>query len=263
MKKSEIKMLEDKIITTTNDLTESTEQFDILTKDVQEVTEIMGSVHLSSVEQLKAINEIVNSITNISQSSEHIKTQYIDVADKLTNIKENLESLNNISVNASKTMNKLMDILDKNGVTLTMNKESILQTYNETLIDGGIDVKSVHNEILIMNQIRDADNVLEKVDWTIPHARYQLLTLNKALMNHPAVTITLLYNKLSLVLFTPLTFKKNGVSFVDLFFMKSPQKFINSESTLVSDKQFKSDKEQNLRQIYIKTAPPEVDNSIL
>jgi hypothetical protein len=163
----------------------------------------------------------------------------------------------------SKTMNKLMDILDKNGVTLTMNKESILQTYNETLIDGGINVKSVHNEILIMNQIRDADNVLEKVDWTIPHARYQLLTLNKALMNHPAVTITLLYNKLSLVLFTPLTFKKNGVSFVDLFFMKSPQKFINSESTLVSDKQFKSDKEQNLRQIYIKTAPPEVDNSIL
>ena len=102
--------IEDKIITTTNDLTESTEQFDILTKDVQEVTEIMGSVHLSSVEQLKAINEIVNSITNISQSSEHIKTQYIDVADKLTNIKENLESLNNISVNASKTMNKLKSI---------------------------------------------------------------------------------------------------------------------------------------------------------
>lgn len=102
--------IEDKIITTTNDLTESTEQFDILTKDVQEVTEIMGTVHLSSVEQLKAINEIVNSITNISQSSEHIKTQYIDVADKLTAIKDNLESLNNISINASKTMNKLKNI---------------------------------------------------------------------------------------------------------------------------------------------------------
>ena len=163
----------------------------------------------------------------------------------------------------SKTMNRLMDILDKNSVTLEMDKDSILQTYNETLIDGGIDVKSVHNEILIMNQIRDADNILEKVDWTVPHANYQLLTLNKALMNHPAVTITLLYNKLSKVLYTPLTYKKNGVSFVDLFFMKSPQKFINSESTLVSDKHFKSDKEENLREFYVKTAPPEVDNSIL
>ena len=102
--------IEDKIIITTNDLTESTEQFDILTRDVQEVTEIMSSVHLSSIEQLKAINEIVSSITTISESSEHIKTQYIDVADKLTTIKENLEALNNISLGASKTMNKLKSI---------------------------------------------------------------------------------------------------------------------------------------------------------
>ena len=102
--------IEEKIIITTNDLTESTEQFDILTKDVQEVTEIMDTVHVSSVEQLKAINEIVDSITKISQSSDHIKTQYIDMADKLGNIKNSLEFLNNISISTSKTMNKLKTI---------------------------------------------------------------------------------------------------------------------------------------------------------
>ncbi|PTY39146.1 methyl-accepting chemotaxis protein [Brachyspira hampsonii] len=102
--------IEEKIIITTNDLTESTEQFDVLTKDVQEVTEIMDTVHVSSVEQLKAINEIVASITKISQSSEHIKTQYIDMADKLGNIRNSLESLNNISISTSKTMNKLKNI---------------------------------------------------------------------------------------------------------------------------------------------------------
>ncbi|WP_297203967.1 methyl-accepting chemotaxis protein [uncultured Brachyspira sp.] len=119
--------IEDKIIITTNDLTESTEQFDILTRDVQEVTEIMGSVHLSSVEQLKAINEIVSSITTISEYSEHIKTQYIDVADKLTNIRENLESLNNISVNASKTMNKLKAISE----SIHSSVENISESSND------------------------------------------------------------------------------------------------------------------------------------
>ena len=102
--------IEEKIIITTNDLTESTEQFDILTRDVQEVTEIMDTVHVSSVEQLKAINEIVDSITKISQSSDHIKTQYIDMADKLGSIRNSLEALNNISISTSKTMNKLKSI---------------------------------------------------------------------------------------------------------------------------------------------------------
>lgn len=118
--------IEDKIIITTNDLTESTEQFDVLTRDVQEVTEIMGTVHTSSVEQLKAINEIVTSITKISESSEHIKTQYIDMADKLSTIKTNLESLNNISLATSKTMNKLKNISD----SIHSSVESISESSN-------------------------------------------------------------------------------------------------------------------------------------
>ena len=52
----------------------------------------MGSVHNSSVEQLKAINEIVNSITTISTSSDNIKKQYINVASKLGDIKNNINS---------------------------------------------------------------------------------------------------------------------------------------------------------------------------
>ncbi|MEI0476706.1 methyl-accepting chemotaxis protein [Brachyspira pulli] len=118
--------IEEKIIITTNDLTESTEQFDILTRDVQELTDIMGTVHVSSVEQLKAINEIVNSITKISESSEHIKTQYIDMADKLGAIKTNLDALNNISLATSKTMNKLKNISD----SIHSSVESISESSN-------------------------------------------------------------------------------------------------------------------------------------
>lgn len=119
--------IEEKIIITSNDLTESSEQFDMLTKDVQEVTEIMDTVHISSVEQLKAINEIAESITKISQSSEHIKTQYINMADRLGGIKNSLESLTNISVSTSKTMNKLKGISD----SIHTSVENISESSNE------------------------------------------------------------------------------------------------------------------------------------
>lgn len=163
----------------------------------------------------------------------------------------------------SKAMNRLIDLLNKQSVTMTMNRHQLLQAFNEAIIKGGLGIMSVHGEILIMNQIRSADNILEKVDWTIPKAAYQLLTLNKALFNHPSVNVTLLYNYLNRVLYSPLTFKKTGVSFVDLFFMKQPQKFIKSDPTLVSHKKFKSDVEENAKPMYIKLAPPDVDNSIL
>lgn len=163
----------------------------------------------------------------------------------------------------TKTLYKLKDILNKNNITLSLNKDSILQEYNESIIEGGLDVKSVHGEVLIMNQLRDLDNILEKVDWTIPHVKYRLLTLNQALINHPSVNVSLLYAKLRRALYSPLTFKKHGVSFVDLFFMKNPQNFITSNPKLISDKIFKSDIEENLQTIYIKTAPPDSDDSIL
>lgn len=163
----------------------------------------------------------------------------------------------------SKAMERLKDILNKNNVTLSMNRNSILQTYNDAILEGGLHVASVHGEVLIMNQLRDADNILEKVNWAIPQVRYQLLTLNQALMNHPAVTITLLYERLSKVLYTPLTFKKNGVSFVDVFFMKNPQKFIKSNESLVTNKELRSDKEENFKQLYVRVAVPKTDNSII
>lgn len=102
--------IEEKIGTTSDDLSQSSEQFAGLTKDVQEVTDIMGGVHLSSVEQLGAINDIVKSISFISQSSESIKNQYMSIADKLSGVKQGLSTLNLLSSNASKVMSSLRDM---------------------------------------------------------------------------------------------------------------------------------------------------------
>ena len=83
-------------------------------------------------------------------------------------------------------------------------------------------------------------------------------------MYNPSATITLSYQDLSKVLYSPLTFKKRGVSFLDLFFMKTPQQFIKSSDALVSNKEFKSDIEANGKPLFTFLSPdraPKVDDT--
>ena len=163
----------------------------------------------------------------------------------------------------SKTMYRLMDIINKNSVTLTMDRNEILQAYNEAIINGGIEAMSVHGEVLIMNQLRNFYDPCEHVDWTVPHAKYQLLTLHQALLKNPSICITLLYSHLSKVLYSPLSFKKHHTSVVDFLFMRQPQKFIKDDGTMITDKKLESDKDEGLKQMYVHIKPKGVDNMLI
>lgn len=143
----------------------------------------------------------------------------------------------------SKTMELLMDILNKNSVTTSMNKNEILQKFLETVVEGGLYITSVHCETLLSNQIRSLDDIHAKPEWQYPNEQYQVLTLNSALNNNPAVIISLMYQRLSKVLYNPLTFRKNGSSYLDLFFMENPTEYLNAEN-VIQAKPNKDDEKQ-------------------
>ena len=128
----------------------------------------------------------------------------------------------------SKTMDELMDILDKNSVTQSMDRNQLLQAFIETIDKGGLNVSGVHCEVILSNQIRSIDDILEKPQWEYENEPYEILTLNKALTNNPSVVVSLLYQRLSKLLYNPLTFRKHAPSFMDLFFMEKPQEYLNS-----------------------------------
>lgn len=163
----------------------------------------------------------------------------------------------------SKAMETIIDILNKNSVTKEMTKDEIVQKYTEAIIDGGLTPMAVHGEVLIMNQIRNAEDILKKPDWDIPDEPYQILTLNQALTNNPSVTIGLLYQRLSKVLYTPLTFKKSAPSVVDPFFMEKPQEYIVDNKEMITDKEVKSDKEENLKPVFTRVNAPKPDDSLV
>lgn len=135
----------------------------------------------------------------------------------------------------SRTLEKSKHIINRSDETSKYDRNSILDAFITTNIEGNINLNAVHLETILANQIRDPDNILEKVDWTRKNVPYNILTLGSALTNNPSITVTLEYQKIAASLVSPLSTKKKKPSYTDLFFMLQPQNYIEDTKNMVSD----------------------------
>ena len=126
----------------------------------------------------------------------------------------------------TKTLNKLKRLYNKSDNVKGKTVSELFQEILEASIEGGMGVSAIHYATLLMNQIRDDEDIFSNPDWYYDNPHYQILTLNEALNNNPSITISLSYQKITKMFYSPLTFKKHGASFMDLFFMKTPQRVI-------------------------------------
>jgi hypothetical protein len=149
----------------------------------------------------------------------------------------------------SKTMNDIINIINKSSVTENMTKDEALQNLVDLVIEGGLDIDSVHLEVLLSNQIVNPDDVLSRPNWNNPYAQYKLLTLDHALANNPSVVVSLLYKNLHKVLYDPLSYSKHAPSFFDLFFCEQPQVYMSDG--LFSDDIEINDPEKGVRMVKI------------
>lgn len=129
----------------------------------------------------------------------------------------------------SATLDELQNIINKNSETAKYDRNTILQAFIEKVIEGQLNISAIHCEIIISNQLRSADDILLEPQWEYPNATYQVLTLNKALTNHPSVVVAMSYERLTKMLYNPLTFRKNKPAFMDLFFNPKPQVYLKQE----------------------------------
>lgn len=129
----------------------------------------------------------------------------------------------------SKTLNKLMNIINKKHITESFDIDGILQEFVDTMVEGNMGLRAIHCEVILSNQLFNPVDLSKTIDWSNPNAIYKLQTINESLLNNPSPAVTLMYQNLAKVLYTPLTYEKHGPSFLDLFFMKYPQKFIDSD----------------------------------
>ena len=134
----------------------------------------------------------------------------------------------------SKLLNDVVNCFNKASCVNGITKDEALQNLVDSCVEVGLNVDSVHLEVILSNQIVDPETY-DKPNWSDINAKYSMITLNQALTNNKSIIVSMLYKNLHRVLYNPLSFTKNAPSFFDLFFMEQPQTYMNDD--LVIDKE--------------------------
>lgn len=125
-----------------------------------------------------------------------------------------------------KNLKDIENLINRKTTISNYDKDQLLQHLVKLIINGKLNIQSVHLECLLMNQIRSPRDILKKPDWSNEDEEYTVLTLDQALKDNPSPINSLIYQNLDYVLSYPLTYKKTSPSKMDLFFMLRPQDYI-------------------------------------
>ena len=148
----------------------------------------------------------------------------------------------------SRIVTAAKSLLNKAPVTSALTKDEILDQFCAINLSGGFRNASIHYEVILANQMRDADDELEYPDWTQRDTRYQILPLSKSLTNNPSVTVSLQYQKIAQQIWKPITFIKSKPSMNDLYFMVQPQSYIHVDGLVTDKVNVRSDVDQNMHE---------------
>lgn len=145
--------------------------------------------------------------------------------DKLKGI--NLFTVDIQNDELSKVMKQVKNLLDNKSSIKIHNRNSILEAFIDANLKGKIKINAIHFEVLLMNQMRAGNTLLELPDWTLKDADYSIITLEDALINNLSITVRLQSSKLKRTLIHPSNRLLHKASNMDLFTMEKPQKFMD------------------------------------
>lgn len=206
--------------------------FSIVDKDGNTTT--YNTMESDSIYLSEELNDLVQDIIKRTRSYDPDNDALYIPFDMLTDMDTVFlfdignDELNRVVTLAKKTLNNASEIKK-------YDKDSILKEFVNINMGGGISLNSVHYETIISNQIRDADDSLLIPDWSLDNVNYQILPLDKAIIENPCVTLSLQYQKIQKQSWSPVTYRKTKASSLDLFSMVNPQEYIKQPG-LVEDK---------------------------
>lgn len=132
----------------------------------------------------------------------------------------------------SKTMKIIHNVINNKATTKSFNRESILEAFIDNNLTGGIKLNSVHFEVILMNQIRNAEDILLLPNWRHPGEECQIVTLDHSLNHNRSISIRLQSSGVAKSITSPDNHRLTQPSVVDLFAMEKPQEFMSGEIPL-------------------------------
>lgn len=145
---------------------------------------------------------------------------FIEIPFSILDDDEKLFSVIILNNELTKPLYEIMHVLDRKGNLGCNTISEICQKMLDLFITSHINLDAVHAELLIKPLIRDRRNILKypKFNTWKDEKDYQLLTVSAALEKNPSVLISLSFQALARQLSNPLTYKKEGTSFLDPLF---------------------------------------------
>lgn len=182
-------------------------------------------IHTEKSDPIYLSNELLEYIGTLPETEDDT---YIFNFSDIKNIGIFLVKLSNAEI--SRTLDKLISMIKTASGIEGKDRNEVLQNLIDAVIEGKVRIDAVHLETLLSNQMRAAsDDILNLPRWEFPNAKYHMIGLNKALTDHPSVTVSLQFEKLSKALYYPLNYKKSKPHSTDLFFMTQPQNLLSVE----------------------------------
>lgn len=186
-----------------------------------------GITHMFQTENgdnIYLANGLLDIISNLPENEDDIYTvPFSELKDS------GIFMVKLMNAEISRTLDRLITMIRTTDGMANKTIHQAVEEVIDTIIEGKINVDAVHVEVLLANQCRSADEILEMPNWDIPNEPYRLLGLNKALTDHPSITISLEFEKQSKALYYPLNYKKKQANAMDLFFMTQPQDLLSVE----------------------------------
>lgn len=129
-----------------------------------------------------------------------------------------VEVFNNELTKPMKQIQKLLNNLAHEGCD---SYEELVNKFLDLIIEAKLGAMGIHSEVILVNLIRKASNILKRPDFerVIMRKDYQILTVNTALKNNPSITTSLStpFLKAQLIDLTE-TFLKSACSVLDPYF---------------------------------------------
>ena len=194
--------------------------FDLVNTDGTRIT-----IRTEDSDEIYIHQELIEYMNNVGSDDDGIYTLELSKLAKL----KGLFIIDVKNDELSKTMKAIKNIIDNKKSTKTFDRNTILSAFIKTNLSGGIKICSNHFEILLMNQMRVLNDMLELPDWTIANAPYQILTLTESLTNNRSISIRLQSSRIVRSLTHPSNSKLHTPSNMDLFYIEKPQEFMSDD----------------------------------
>ena len=172
--------------------------------------------------ELKEVKGIQLNVSDylISLIERHTRGKKVScIPLKIIDEEESLGTFDVTNHELNKTLIETKNLLEKEDHAGCYNDiEKMIYRFNRLLIEGKIYSHLVHTQIICRNLIRSQRNILKRPDFE-KNEPYTILTVQRALMNHPSLFISLSYERVKEQFRNVLTFRKNKSSIIDKLFM--------------------------------------------